>query len=95
MYYLDNSFPHRIINGGKDDRIHLVFDVEVTQELLQWFPQEVLEQQSQRAVLRKQCAHWIDRTVGKVQRLQKRLMMKRQRLNSYLEQRRLKLLRNG
>ena len=27
-WYLDTRKPHRAINGGKEDRIHLVIDLE-------------------------------------------------------------------
>lgn len=32
-YYLDTRKPHRAINGGQDDRVHLVVDVESDREL--------------------------------------------------------------
>ena len=32
-WYLDVRKPHRAINGGMDDRIHIVVDVESNEEL--------------------------------------------------------------
>ncbi len=95
LYFLDNSFPHRLTNGGREDRIHLVFDIEVSPELLQWFPQEMLDQAPQRRELRDKCARWVDQTLGHVYKFQKRLLMKRQKLSSCLAQRSLKPLRSN
>ena len=32
-WYLDTRKPHRAINGGQDERIHLVIDVEANEDL--------------------------------------------------------------
>lgn len=36
LYFLNIQKPHRAINNGTKDRIHLVIDTEVTHELLNW-----------------------------------------------------------
>ena len=85
LYFLDNSFPHRLVNGGAEDRIHLVFDIEVTPELLGLFPAEFRERHEQLAVLRQRCARWLDATYGNVYRLQKRWQKKREKLQRLLQ----------
>jgi hypothetical protein len=80
LYFLDNSFPHRLVNGGSHDRVHLVFDMEVTPELVAMFPAVFAEQVEARQALRERCFRWVDNTVGLVYKAQKRWQMKLQKL---------------
>lgn len=87
LYFLDNSFPHRLVNGGTQDRIHLVFDIEVTPELLEHFPDAFQEQRAALAAMRQRCIRWVDATYGTLYRLQKRWQRKRDRLEQVLRHR--------
>jgi hypothetical protein len=80
LYFLDNSFPHRLVNAGDRDRIHLVIDLQVTPELLAAFPPVFGEQNGQIPAVRRRCTRWLDATVGNLQRFQKRWARKRQRM---------------
>jgi len=84
LFFLDNSFPHRLVNAGAQDRIHLVFDMEVSPELLDMFPAEFAEQVQRRIELRERCRSWIDNSLGRVYQVQKRWQMKRQKLQELL-----------
>lgn len=41
LWYLDIRKPHRAINGGEEERIHLVIDIGATDELKSLLPDEV------------------------------------------------------
>lgn len=43
LWYGDFTRPHRVVNASPITRIHLVMDVEITDELLQLFPQDFVE----------------------------------------------------
>jgi Aspartyl/Asparaginyl beta-hydroxylase len=55
IWYGDFSFPHRLCNGGREDRIHLVFDLRVDENVLGLIPKEFREQRAKRARVRKLC----------------------------------------
>lgn len=52
FWYGDFSFPHRLRNGGEEDRIHLVIDLEINEFLRNTIPREMKEQASRRRRLR-------------------------------------------
>jgi hypothetical protein len=35
IWYLDTRKPHRAVNGGDDERIHLVIDLESSDDVLE------------------------------------------------------------
>ena len=86
LYFLDNSFPHRLVNAGDQDRIHLVFDMEVSPELVDLFPADFAAERELRQDLRQRCFRWVDNTVGVIYKLQKRWQMKRARLQQLLSE---------
>ncbi len=43
LWYGDFTRPHRVVNASPITRIHLVMDVEITDELLQLFPRDFVE----------------------------------------------------
>lgn len=52
FWYGDFSFPHRLRNGGEEDRVHLVIDLEINQFLRNTIPKNMKEQTSHRRRLR-------------------------------------------
>jgi hypothetical protein len=52
FWYGDFSFPHRLRNGGEEDRVHLVIDLEINEFLRSTFPKRMKEQTSRRRRLR-------------------------------------------
>lgn len=52
FWYGDFSFPHRLRNGGEEDRVHLVIDLEINEFLRNTIPKEMNEQTSRRRRLR-------------------------------------------
>lgn len=48
MWYGDFSFPHRLYNGGDEDRIHLVLDIAVNDDLKALFPEAYLQNRPNR-----------------------------------------------
>lgn len=52
IWYGDFSFPHRVHNGGRKGRIHLVIDVRVNDQLLGLFPPEYLANRPKRDRIR-------------------------------------------
>lgn len=55
LYYGDFSFPHSIYNGSKLNRIHLIIDVNVNDELLSLFPKNFLSEIKKRKLIKKFC----------------------------------------
>ena len=52
VWYGDFSFPHRVHNGGREGRIHLVLDVHVSEKLLSIFPSEYVANRNKRDSIR-------------------------------------------
>ena len=55
LYYGDFSFPHSIHNRSDINRIHLIIDVNVNEELLKLFPKEFLNGIKKRKLIKKIC----------------------------------------
>ena len=55
LYYGDFSFPHSIINNSKINRIHLIIDTKINNELLNLFPQNFLKGIKLRKKIKKIC----------------------------------------
>lgn len=55
LYYGDFSFPHSIYNGSNINRIHLIIDVKVNNELLKLFPKDFLDDIKKRKLIKKVC----------------------------------------
>ena len=55
LYYGDFSFPHSIYNGSNINRIHLIIDVKVNNELLKFFPKDFLDDIRKRKLIKKVC----------------------------------------
>jgi aspartyl/asparaginyl beta-hydroxylase (cupin superfamily) len=55
LYYGDFSFPHSVFNGSKINRIHLVIDVKINDDLLKMFPKKYLTEIKKRKLLKKFC----------------------------------------
>jgi hypothetical protein len=72
LWYLDNSFPHRLYNGGSEGRVHLVIDLEVNNAVKAMFPDRLHEQRAVRDACRKRCRAWHDRTVGRVMKVRRK-----------------------
>lgn len=53
FWYGDFSFPHRVYNGGKESRIHLVIDLVIDDKVRHMFPKHVFEQAEKREDARK------------------------------------------
>jgi len=52
FWYGDFSFPHRLRNGGGEDRVHLVIDLEINEFLRDTFPKQMKEQTPKRRRIR-------------------------------------------
>jgi hypothetical protein len=52
-WFLDASFPHRLYNGGSEDRVHLVLDCVVDDWLLSLFPGDFRTPSLRRSLARK------------------------------------------
>lgn len=48
LYYGDFSFPHRLYNESNIDRVHLVIDIDVNQEIEGLFKQEFIQNRERR-----------------------------------------------
>lgn len=55
LYYGDFSFPHSIINNSKINRIHLIIDTKINDDLLNLFPKEFLQGIYIRKKIKKIC----------------------------------------
>ena len=53
LYYGDFSFPHAIFNKSNINRIHLIIDVNVNEELLSMFPKVFLDGANKRKLIKK------------------------------------------
>jgi hypothetical protein len=62
LWYGDFSFPHRLRNGGRAERIHLVLDLKVSDYVTSLFPPSFLEQKERRNGARRRCQNAFDRT---------------------------------
>jgi hypothetical protein len=62
LWYGDFSFPHRLRNGGRAERIHLVMDFKVSDYVTSLFPPSFLEQKERRRRARSWCQNAFDRT---------------------------------
>jgi hypothetical protein len=65
LWYLDNSFAHRLRNGGTEARVHLVVDLEVSDKVRAMFPTTLLEQKAVRDDLRPRCRRILAMSVGR------------------------------
>jgi Aspartyl/Asparaginyl beta-hydroxylase len=61
FWYGDFSFPHRVYNGGGDDRIHLVVDLEINGCLRGTIPKRMAEQVARRKRIRRWAQRLCDR----------------------------------
>jgi hypothetical protein len=52
LWYGDFSFPHYIHNRSDQRRVHLVMDVLISDELMEWFPKGYLQLKNKRAKYR-------------------------------------------
>ena len=52
FWYGDFSFPHRLRNGGDEDRVHLVIDLEINEFFRNTIPGQMKEQTSRRRRIR-------------------------------------------
>jgi hypothetical protein len=57
FWYGDFSFPHRLRNGGDEDRVHLVMDLEINDFIRKTIPEKMEEQTSRRSRLRRLTQH--------------------------------------
>lgn len=55
LYYGDFSFPHSITNNSKINRIHLIIDTKINDELLNLFPQNYIKGINLRKKIKKIC----------------------------------------
>lgn len=55
LWYGDFSFPHRLYNGGKETRIHLVLDLAINDYILSLFPKAFLAEKARRDRVRAIC----------------------------------------
>jgi hypothetical protein len=62
LWYGDFSFPHRLRNGGRAERIHLVLDLKVSDYVTSLFPPSFLEQKERRRRARSWCQTAFNRT---------------------------------
>ncbi len=62
LWYGEFSFPHRLRNGGRAERIHLVLDLKVSDYVTSLFPPSFLEQKERRSRARRWCQNAFDRT---------------------------------
>jgi hypothetical protein len=58
LWFLDNSFTHRLRNRGTEARVHLVIDLQVDDHVRAMFPQAHHDQESLRQKLRPECRRW-------------------------------------
>ena len=65
LWYGDFSFPHRLRNGGRAERIHLVLDLKVSDYVTSLFPPSFLEQKERRRRARRWCQDAFDRAEHK------------------------------
>jgi aspartyl/asparaginyl beta-hydroxylase len=61
LWYGDFSFPHRLRNKGRAERIHLVLDLKVSDYVTSLFPPSFLEQKERRSGARRWCQNTFDR----------------------------------
>jgi|TARA_B110000037_G_scaffold89088_1_gene105495 hypothetical protein len=55
LYYGDFSFPHSIFNGSDINRIHLIIDVNINDNLIKMFPKKYLNGTKKRKLIKKIC----------------------------------------
>jgi len=55
LFYGDFSFPHSIFNPSNINRIHLVIDVEINQEIIDLFPKSFISDRKKRNFVKKLC----------------------------------------
>src|SRR5262249_4874123 len=61
LWYGEFSFPHRLRNGGRAARIHLVLDLPMSDYVTSLFPPSFLEQKERRSGARRWCQNAFDR----------------------------------
>jgi len=59
FWYADFSFPHRVRNAGRTDRVHLVIDLVVEDALRRLFPESFHAEATRRAQARARIAKWM------------------------------------
>ena len=79
LWFLDNSFPHRLRNGGDEPRIHMVIDLESGDFVRSLFPAELHAQEEKRKAARTACMRMHEATYGLVFKAQKRLELRRRK----------------
>jgi len=60
LWYGDFTFPHRLQNGGTEDRVHLVLDLVTNESLKDMLPPELVAQKSLRDTARQRCGQLMD-----------------------------------
>jgi hypothetical protein len=60
IWYGNFSFPHRLHNGGQENRIHLVMDLDLNEAIRSLFPKSFLAQRSRRLQVKGAGQHMVD-----------------------------------
>lgn len=55
LWYGDFMFPHRVRNSGTTNRVHMIMDLVINDELLKLFPPKIFNQQKRRLKARRLC----------------------------------------
>ena len=55
IYYGDFSFPHTIHNKSNENRVHLIIDLQINDELISNFPKKFLDLRKKRLFFKKFC----------------------------------------
>jgi hypothetical protein len=77
LWFLDNSFTHRLRNRGTEARVHLVIDLQVDDHVRAMFPQAHHDQESQRQKLRPACRRWYALTAQRWLKLERERQRRR------------------